>query len=71
MLRYRPSEPYKRDRHIIHFILLGICVAIIVIGGFFIFLLTVWFFFPPRHPPHITRCPTQSAGAAAFFRIRE
>ncbi len=37
MLRYIESEPYKHDKHIIHFVLIGICVAFIFIGALIYF----------------------------------
>jgi len=33
MLRYFESEEYRRDKHVIHFVLIGICVVIITIGA--------------------------------------
>ena len=32
MLEYHESEKYKRDKHIIHFVLIGICLVIIFVG---------------------------------------
>ena len=32
MLRYLASEPYKYDTHIIHYLLIGICLAFILSG---------------------------------------
>jgi len=32
MLKYIESEKYKRNKHAIHFILIGIALAVIIIG---------------------------------------
>ena len=32
MLKYFESEKYKRDKHVIHFVLIGVCVVIIIAG---------------------------------------
>ena len=32
MLKYIDSEKYRRDPHIVHYILIGICVVVIAIG---------------------------------------
>ena len=37
MLKYIDSEKYRRDPHIVHFILIGICVVVIVVGAFVFF----------------------------------
>jgi hypothetical protein len=37
MLRYKASDPYKTDTHIIHFILMGVCLVIILAGALIYF----------------------------------
>jgi len=32
MLKYIDSEKYKRDPHIVHYLLIGLCIVIIVSG---------------------------------------
>jgi hypothetical protein len=33
MLKYVDSEPYRADKGVIHFVLIALCVAIILMGG--------------------------------------
>jgi len=37
MLKYLDSEKYKRNKHIIHFVLIGVCLVIILIGAAYYF----------------------------------
>ena len=32
MLKYTKPQPYKKDKRIIHFVLMGICFVVIILG---------------------------------------
>jgi flagellar basal body-associated protein FliL len=33
MMQYSESEPYKKNKRLIHFILMGICAVVIIMGA--------------------------------------
>ena len=37
MLKYTESDPYKYDKYVIHFVLIGICLILITIGALIYF----------------------------------